>query len=567
MTKKAWPVLGCGVGLRNKHYPVITQEWPKMDWFEAVSENYMDTGGRPLQYLEQIRQHYPIALHGTALSIGSMDPPNENYLKRLKALIERIDPFIVSDHLCWSSVNGETLHDLLPLPFTEEAIDHVAKHVDHVQNFLGRRILMENVSTYVTYKHSAMPEWEFLTEVARRSGCGILIDINNVYVNARNHQFNPLEYLHQVPGEYVGQIHLAGHTDMGKFLFDTHSARVIDPVWDLYREALKRWGRISTLVEWDEHIPEFSQLVDEVERARKIYVSCPEEGTEPAGKFPARPGKGLEVLAEGGPSLREVELWMRSHIVFRKNDKAFQSIDVRLNPQGGDPGDERLSVYSGGYLARIHESLKEVYETIKYLLGDEAFAELAEGYTAEHSSHHYNLNLAGCRFADFLERHEIHRQFPYLPDLARFEWLVAEAFHAFDGKPLDPSRLSAISLEEWEHARVSFQPSVSLLRSDWPLLDLWKMREIPREQLKLDIQKAPSWILIGRRAFQVRCEPLTPPQYHFIQNLLEGKTLGEALEALMVGDGHEVPPVTEWFSHWTVDGLITHCEVYSHQNS
>ncbi len=267
-----WPTLGCGVGLRTEHYDVITREWPRMDWFEAISENFMDSQGRPLHILEAVRRHYPVALHGVSLSIGSTDPLDQRYLERLKTLVDRIDPAIVSDHLCWTGVEGENLHDLFPLPFTEEAIRHVAGRVEQVQGYLQRRILLENVSTYVTYRHSTMPEWEFLTEVARRSDCGILLDLNNIYVNAYNHQFDPYEYLAHVPGELVGQFHLAGHTDMGSYLFDTHSRPVIDAVWDLYRDALKRWGPVTTLIEWDEDIPPFSQLAEEAEKARAIYV-------------------------------------------------------------------------------------------------------------------------------------------------------------------------------------------------------------------------------------------------------------------------------------------------------
>jgi len=243
-----------------------------MDWFEAISENFMDSGGRPLHILDEVRARYPVALHGVSLSIGSADPLNRYYLERLKALVERIDPAIVSDHLCWTGVDGENLHDLLPLPFTEEAIRHVAGRVEQVQDVLERRILLENVSTYVTYRHSTMPEWEFLTAVAERSGCGVLLDLNNIYVNAYNHQFDPHEYLHHIPGELIGQFHLAGHTDMGSYLFDTHSRPVIDAVWDLYREALERWGSVTTLIEWDEEIPPFPRLAEEAEKARAIYV-------------------------------------------------------------------------------------------------------------------------------------------------------------------------------------------------------------------------------------------------------------------------------------------------------
>ena len=270
MNNRRWPTLGCGVGLRTEHYDTIIREWPQMDWFEAISENFMDSGGRPLRMLEAVRARYPVALHGVSLSIGSTDPLDLRYLQRLKTLADRIDPAIVSDHLCWTSVDGEHLHDLLPLPFTEEALAHVSARVRRVQEHLGRAVLLENVSTYVTYRHSTMPEWEFLTQVAERSGCGILLDLNNLYVNAYNHQFDPLTYLDRIPGDLVGQFHLAGHTDMGSYLFDTHSRPVIDEVWKLYQEAVTRWGPVTTLIEWDEAIPPFPQLADEAAKARAI---------------------------------------------------------------------------------------------------------------------------------------------------------------------------------------------------------------------------------------------------------------------------------------------------------
>ena len=271
-TDRTWPQLGCGVGLRTEHFDVITSEWPAMDWFEATSENFMDTGGRPLSILESVRRRYPVALHGVSLSIGSTDPLDLEYLRRLKALADRIEPVTVSDHLCWTGVEGENLHDLLPLPFTDEAIRHIVSRVQQVQDLLGRRMLLENVSTYVTCKDSVMPEWEFVREVARRSGCGLLLDLNNIYVNARNHRFDSYDYLRGIPGELVAQFHLAGHTDMGEYLFDTHSAPVIEEVWALYREALRMWGPVSTMIEWDEQIPAFPRLAEEAATARGIMA-------------------------------------------------------------------------------------------------------------------------------------------------------------------------------------------------------------------------------------------------------------------------------------------------------
>ena len=273
MAEHAWPVLGCGVGLRTEHFDVITQDWPRMDWFEATSENFMDTGGRPLRMLEDVRRRYPVALHGVSLSIGSTDPLNRDYLARLNALADRIEPVTVSDHLCWTGVEGDNLHDLLPLPFTGEAIRHVVDRIGQVQEFLGRRILLENISSYLTYEQSEMPEWDFLIQVATRAGCGLLLDINNVYVNAVNHGFDPARYLAAIPGGLVGQFHLAGHTDRGAYLFDTHSAPVIDAVWALYRQALEQWGPVSTLIEWDEDIPSFDRLAEEAAKARAIYAT------------------------------------------------------------------------------------------------------------------------------------------------------------------------------------------------------------------------------------------------------------------------------------------------------
>jgi uncharacterized protein (UPF0276 family) len=264
----AVPFLGHGIGLRPPHFPRLGDGAARIDWFEAISENYMIGGGRPLTALEQARSLAPVVLHGVSLSIGSTDPLDDTYLGALARLIERIEPAWISDHLCWSSVGGHHAHDLLPLPYTEEALAHVVERLVAVQYRLGRRILVENVSSYLTYTHSTMPEWEFLAAMAKRADCGLLLDVNNVYVSATNHGFSSDEYLAGLPADRVGQIHLAGHTDQGTHLLDTHDGPVIEPVWRLYREAVRRFGRISTLVEWDDHIPALEVVCAEAERAR-----------------------------------------------------------------------------------------------------------------------------------------------------------------------------------------------------------------------------------------------------------------------------------------------------------
>jgi uncharacterized protein len=264
----AVPYLGHGVGLRPKHYPQLWDGTAHVDWFEAISENYMVEGGRPLAALDRARALAPVVLHGVSLSIGSTDPLDAAYLTALQTLVARIEPAWISDHLCWNGVGGRYAHDLLPLPYTEEALEHVVHRVVAVQERLGRQILVENVSSYLTYTHATLSEWEFLGAVAERADCGLLLDVNNVYVSAANHGFDAEGYLAGLPVDRVGQVHLAGHTDMGRYLFDTHDGPVIEPVWGLYRQAVLRFGRVSTLVEWDDRIPALDVVCAEAERAR-----------------------------------------------------------------------------------------------------------------------------------------------------------------------------------------------------------------------------------------------------------------------------------------------------------
>lgn len=271
----AVPIAGFGLGLRPPHYEAIVAERPAVDWFEILTENYLLPGGRPLQWLEQIRADYPLVMHGVSLSVGSCDALDLGYLRALKALAQRIAPLWISDHLCWTGVSGKNLHDLLPLPYTESVLRHVVARVHAIQELLGRRILLENVSSYVAFKGAEMTEWEFLAQVARRADCLILLDINNIYVSAHNHGFAPEDYLAGIPAERVQQIHLAGHSDCGDCLIDTHDAPVADPVWALYRRAVERLGPLATMIERDDRIPPLAELLAELDRAREVAARVP----------------------------------------------------------------------------------------------------------------------------------------------------------------------------------------------------------------------------------------------------------------------------------------------------
>jgi uncharacterized protein (UPF0276 family) len=263
-------IKGFGLGLRPDHYEAILNESPAVDWFEAITENYLVPGGKPLQYLDRVRERFPMVLHGVSLSIGSTDPIDRTYLAQVRKLADRVQPFWISDHLCWTGVDGRNLHDLLPLPYTEEALELVVEHVDEVQHALGRRILLENVSSYLSYESSRMSEWEFLSEVAARADCSLLLDVNNIYVSSVNHGFDPVDYLRALPRERIRQIHLAGHSNHGDHLIDTHDHPVAAEVWDLYATAVRLFGPVPAMIERDDNIPPLAELVAELDIARNI---------------------------------------------------------------------------------------------------------------------------------------------------------------------------------------------------------------------------------------------------------------------------------------------------------
>jgi uncharacterized protein (UPF0276 family) len=268
------PNLGIGLGLRTVHYSHIVERWPALDWFEIISENYMQTCGRPLDFLDAIAEHYPIVMHGVSLSIGSTDPLDRAYLRELRALRDRVGARWVSDHLCWTGVAGKNTHDLLPLPYTEEALAHVVARVRHVQDFLGAPLALENPSTYAELAGASMSEWEFLGRLAEEADCALLLDVNNVYVSAHNHGFDPFTYLNAIPFDRVVQLHVAGHTHHGTHIIDSHIGPVVEPVWRLLAAAWKQARGVSVLLEWDAEIPSFEETHAEALRARE-FIGAP----------------------------------------------------------------------------------------------------------------------------------------------------------------------------------------------------------------------------------------------------------------------------------------------------
>ncbi|MCU7938866.1 MAG: DUF692 domain-containing protein [gamma proteobacterium symbiont of Bathyaustriella thionipta] len=289
---KKYQNMGFGLGLRKEHYQDVIDSFPaegssqaegsslNIDWFEILTENYLVAGGKPLYFLDKIAERYPMAMHGVSMNIGNTGALDKDYLKQVKLLKNRINAHWLSDHLCWTGTNGTNAHDLLPLPYTEEAIKHVVERIQQVQDFLGGRMLIENVSSYVSYKQSEMTEWEFLSEIAHRADCLLLLDINNIYVSAVNHEFDPLDYLLSVPRERVQQFHLAGHSDYGDYIIDTHDMPVCDAVWSLYAKAVEHFGDITFMIERDDNIPPLATLLMELNMARSVSAQVKQSGYE-----------------------------------------------------------------------------------------------------------------------------------------------------------------------------------------------------------------------------------------------------------------------------------------------
>lgn len=274
------PFLGFGLGLRTEHYDDILDTLPRIDWFEVITENYLVPGGKPLDYLHRIREHYPMVMHGVSMSVGSTDPIDWSYVDDVRRLADDLDVPWFSDHLCWTGVDHRNLHDLMPLPYNDDTVRHVADRIARVQDHVGRPMLIENLSSYVTFRDSVMEEWEFLGAIADQADCGILLDINNIYVSAFNHEFEPTRYLESIDPKRVVQFHLAGHYNAGDYIVDTHDHPVIDPVWSLFEQALRRFGPVSTMIERDADIPPLDEVIAELEQARRI--ATPIIGTQAA---------------------------------------------------------------------------------------------------------------------------------------------------------------------------------------------------------------------------------------------------------------------------------------------
>lgn len=553
------PFLGHGIGLRREHYAEILAGEVACDWFEAISENYMAVGGRARKVLLAVRERYPVTLHGVSLGIGNTDPPDEAYLEALVALAAEVEPAWVSDHLCWTGVEGRTSHDLLPLPYTEEALAHVVERVRRVQDRLGRPLVLENVSSYVTWRTSTIPEEEFLAELARRSGCGLLLDVNNVFVSATNHGGDPRRWLEAIPKGSVWQIHLAGPSEAGPLLVDTHDHPVRPEVWELYREAVRRFGEVSSLVEWDDRIPEIGVVLAERDKAAGIAAEAragqleadERDGESSTGGervereeerrrgLSSTPRAGLST--ENGP---DPMLGLRGgQRVLMELVRAPEGVAKALEERGGAreevaalfAGDERMSavarleVYAGMYFFRLRDSLAEDFARTAAALGEARWHNLVTDYLLAHPPRSWSLRWAGEALPEFLRAHAYGAELPWLADAAALEQARNEAFQALDATPLRPEELVAVPPEAWPGLRFVPAPGTALVSSRWDLSGWWvdaTSAEPP------DALEEEATLLVFRDAEDdVRHEAIAPEEAEAARLLLAGAPFAEVCGA------------------------------------
>jgi uncharacterized protein (UPF0276 family) len=530
--------LGHGVGLRTRHYREFLEGTPQVDWVEAISENFMGLGGRPLAVLEKVRRDRPVVLHGVSLAIGSVAPLDEGYLAQLKALVTRIQPALVSDHLCWGRAHGRYAHDLLPLPFTEEALNHVVARVKQVQETLDRQILLENVSSYLAFKESELTEWEFLSEVARRADCGILLDVNNIYVSARNHGFDAREYLEGVPVDRVQQFHLAGHQDRGTLVIDTHEGHVVDAVWELYRHAIARFGAVPSLIEWDEGIPELPVLLEESRKAKEIM-----QGALAASR---KAPTAVPELPVGRPTLPRLPATQRRVFDWVVGEEAISGAQTLVHG-GALSADERVGVYAEMYWLRMRDMLREDHARVLAQVGEEAFDGLVADYIRAFPSKHHSLNEVGRSLPAFLRQHPDPER-PWLGDLAALERARLEAFVAPDAPVLELRELQTL-VARFASSRLVPAPALRLLGLKFDVATRPEPPEAPPEA-------RPCHLLVWRKGLQVFQVEVRADEADAVHRLLEGQALPEMCEAFSEREDPAAAAFTA-IASWVSEGMIS----------
>lgn len=526
------PQLGIGIGLRVPHYQAFIEERPKVGWIEVHTENYLARSGRDWQVLDTLRRDYPLSLHGVGLGLGSARGFSDAHLARVRELVRALAPALVSEHLSWGALDGRQFNDLLPLQLDRAALDLLAARIGRVQDALGRTILVENVSSYLRFRGDAMSEAEFLAALVRRTGCGVLLDVNNLYVNQHNHGEDALAAMAALAPGSVGEIHLGGHLVTDDGLVDHHGDRVADAVWDLYRAALARFGQVPALVEWDTGLPPLAVLLEEAQTARRIAA-------EVAASAPPVPA--IRVDTDSGPEAdadSEADTGPLPEVLQQAFGAALvdPARDAALAPWlKGDVS--RLGIYRGNLHANWRRALAGSHPVLRQLVGADFFDALAGVYGRAQPSRDPDLNRFGAGLAGFLEGFAPAAYYPWLPDVARLEWLVHESFLAPDAAPLPHPSLTLAGLDPdaFEASHATIHPSLRLHASKWATPALWQAHQSGGPAFPEVLARA-SHALVWRPRFEVDVLETGAAAHAALAALAAGQNFGAALDAAFALD-------------------------------
>ncbi len=539
--------LGVGVGLRAPHYGQFLEHRPRAAWLEVHSENYLDRAGWDWHVLQQLRRDYPVSLHGVGLGLGSARGFSEAHLLRVRALVREVQPVLVSEHLCWGAVADRQLNDLLPLTLDRAALDLMSARVGRVQDVLGRQLLVENVSTYLRFHDDAMSEAEFLAALAARTGCGLLLDINNLFVNQCNHGEDALAALAAIDRGVVGEIHLAGHLVTPQAVIDHHGDRVAEPVWQLYQAALARFGAVPTLIEWDTDIPALEVLLAEADRAAAMHArAAPPKVRGAGGPQTTGLASGAAVAAgEGGAERQQLF--------------AGALFDAQLAPQvqalcKAEHAAHRLALYRGNLRETWRKTLAAAYPVVLALVGEAFFGGLARAYGRAHPSDNPDLNRFGAHFSTFLRDFPQVADYPYLPDMAALEWLLHRAHYAPAADALSAQQLAAVGPEQIEAARFRLHPAAQLFSSAWAVVPLWQAHQPGSGTAFPEVMAAAGHAVVARPAWRAGVQPLSAASHAALLVLSQGGTFGAALDAAF--EKNDNFDVAANLQHWLAHGLL-----------
>lgn len=531
---------GFGLGLRTAHYADFLAGPQPLDWLEIITDNYLIEGGKPLAVLDTLRRDYPMAMHGVAMSIGAAQGVDIAYLRQVKALAERIEPLWVSDHLCWIGPGPQQqLHDLYPLPYTDASARHVIAQVRRAQDVLGRRLVLENVSSYIRYAGDSASEWQFLAHIAQEADCLLLVDVNNIYVSSVNHGFDPLTYLDALPAHRVQQIHLAGHSDQGDHIIDTHDHPVAQPVWDLYARACERFGAVATMVERDDRIPPLAELLGEMDVARSIAAAH----VTPAGIA----GPAAAPWPRGPLSFAPPLQVLQQNLADRILAEPLQALDAEAPVTG------RLGIYHHAYRARLSEVLADTYAKTWLYLGSDTFEDHARQHAVAHPPTARSLNRYGEGFVGTLRT--LYPDNPELHELAQLDWDLRTRFDGADVPALDAA--TAPFAGPWLARAGVLHPSALLRTLATNAVALWNAIHADEDVPEAVALPAPVTLLVWRKGHQPHFRSLGAQEAVFIHLLQAGASVEQAcdrLQALGAMPGTEL--LAQWLAGLLREGLV-----------